>query len=136
MLLTIEKVMILKSVSIFTETSESILADVASTIEELTLQPGEFVFEKGDVGQEMYIIVNGNMKVHDGDKTIDFLKTRDVFGELAALDPEPRMATVTAEEETHLLKLRHDVLYELMTEHMDVAKGIIRVLCQRLRSRV
>jgi len=136
MLLTIEKVMILKSVSIFSATPESILADIASTMEELTLQPGDVVIEKGDIGQEMYIIVSGKMRVHDGDKTIAFLRTRDVFGELAALDPEPRMATVTANEETHLFKLRHDVLYEVMTEHIDVAKGIIRVLCQRLRKPV
>jgi CRP-like cAMP-binding protein len=135
MLLTIEKVIILKSVSIFAETPEGILADLASTIEELILQPGEAIFEKGDIGQEMYIIVSGRMRVHDGDKAIAFLTMRDVFGELAALDPEPRMATVTAEEETHLLKLRHDVLYELIIEHVEVAKGIIRVLCQRLRSR-
>ncbi|MFH2219445.1 MAG: cyclic nucleotide-binding domain-containing protein [Pseudomonadota bacterium] len=136
MLLTIEKVIILKSVSIFSETPEDILADIASTIEELTLQPGDAVFEKGDPGQEMYIIVSGEMRVHDGDKTIASLRTRDVFGELAALDPEPRMATVTAEKETHLFKLRHDVIFELMTEHVDVAKGIIRVLCQRLRCKV
>lgn len=133
MLLTIEKVLILKSVSIFAETPEEILADVASILEELTLHPGESVFKKGDVGQTMYIVVNGLLRVHDGDKTIAFLRTRDVFGELAALDPEPRMATVTAEEETHLFKIRHSVLFELMTERIEVVRGIIRVLCQRLR---
>ena len=136
MLLTIEKVLILKSVSIFAETPDDILVEVASVLEEFRVEPGETVIEKGEMGQEMYIIVEGKMRVHDGDKTIAHLTTRDVFGELAALDPEPRSASVTAEEETQLFKLRHDVLYELMTERIDVVRGIIRVLCGRLRGTV
>ena len=136
MLLTIEKVMILKSVSIFAETPEDILADVASIIEELVLQPGQSVFEKGDIGQEMYVVVSGKMRVHDGERTIAFLRTRDVFGELAALHPEPRSATVTAEEETHLFKISHDVLYDLMSERVGVVRGVVRVLCRRLREMV
>ena len=126
----------MKSVSLFAETPEEILADIASILEEFTLQPGESVFEKGDIGQEMYVIVDGRMRIHDGDKTIAFLRSRDVFGEMAALDPEPRSATVTAVEETRLFKLGHHVLYELMTEHVDVARGIIHVLCQRLRQMI
>jgi CRP-like cAMP-binding protein len=136
MLLTIEKVIILKSVSIFAETPEEILADVALSLDEVTFQPGEPIIQKGDIGQSMFVIVEGKIRVHDGDKTIAFLGNRDIFGEMAALDPEPRSATVTAEEETHLFKLRHDVLYELMADHIDVARGIIRVLCQRLRKMV
>jgi CRP/FNR family transcriptional regulator, cyclic AMP receptor protein len=136
MLLTLEKVIILKSVSIFAETPEDVLADVAWNLEELTFQPGEPIFEKGDIGKSMYIIVDGLVRVHDGDKTIASLKTRDVFGELSALDPEPRSASVSAEEETHLFKLKHNVLYELMSEHIDVARGIIQVLCRRLRNTV
>ena len=136
MLLTLEKVIILKSVSIFAETTEEVLADVAWHLEELTFQPGEPIFKKGDIGKSMYIIVEGRVRVHDGDKIIAFLKTRDVFGELSALDPEPRSASVSAEEETLLFKLRYNVLYELMSEHIDVARGIIRVLCRRLRNTV
>lgn len=136
MLLTLEKVIILKSVSIFAETPEDILADVAWHLEEQTYQPGETIFDKWDIGKSMYIIVEGQVRVHDTDKTIALLKTRDVFGELSALDPEPRSASVSAEQETHLFKLGHDVLYELMSEHIEVARGIIRVLCQRLRNAV
>jgi CRP-like cAMP-binding protein len=136
MLLTIEKVIILKSVSIFAETPEEVLADVALILDECTFEPGEPIIQKGEMGQSMYIIVEGKVRVHDGDRTIALLGTRDVFGELAALDPEPRSATVTAEVETHVFKLRYDVLYELMSDHIDVARGIIRVLCQRLRKMV
>jgi hypothetical protein len=38
----------------------------------------------------------GRVRVHDGEMTLNYLGRRDVFGEMAALDPEPRSATVTA----------------------------------------
>jgi len=92
MLLTVEKVMILKSVNIFAEIPDAVLAEVASIIEEVDIKKGELVFRKDDFGRSMYIIVDGKTRVHVGSKTIDVLGPRDVFGEMAALDPEPRSA--------------------------------------------
>ena len=136
MLLTIEKVIILKSVSIFSDISERGLIDVAAALEEIQAEPGQTIFEKGDSGNSLYIIVEGKMRVHDGDKTIATLGAGEVFGELAALDPEPRMASVTAMAPALLLRMGHAEQDELMAEHPEVAFGIIRVLCRRLRQHV
>lgn len=136
MLLTIEKVIILKSVNIFSETPEEDLVEVASIVEEIEVPAGEEIFKKGDIGTSMYIIVKGKMRVHDGDKEIAILRERQVFGELAALDPEPRSATITAMEDTQLFCLDEGPLYELMAEHVEIARGIIRVLCRRMRDMV
>ncbi len=41
------------------------------------------------------------------------------FGELAALDPEPRTATIVAgDSEVHLLRLEREELFDLMTEEI------------------
>jgi len=134
MLLTIEKVLILKSVGVFSDISERGLVDAATVLEELRAEPGQVIFEKGDTGNSLYIIVEGTMRVHDGEKTIATLGPGEVFGELAALDPEPRMASVTVTEPALLLRMGHAELDELMAEHPEVAIGIIRVLCRRLRN--
>jgi CRP-like cAMP-binding protein len=84
----------------------------------------------------MYIIVRGKMRVHDGEKELAVLEDRTVFGELAALDPEPRSASITALEDTLLFRLDESSLYELMAEHVEVARGVIRVLCRRMRGMV
>ena len=97
MLLTIEKVLILKTVSIFADTPEEILADVAALLEEVNVAAGETILHKDDVGRCMYIIVDGRVRVHDGDQLIAYQGARDIFGELAVLDAEPRSASVTAE---------------------------------------
>ena len=133
MLLTLEKVMILKSVSIFASTPEELLAQIALSLEDIFLKSDEMVFKKGDLGTSMYIIVDGKVKVHDGDTELAILGERNIFGELATLDPEPRMASITATEDTYLFKLEQDALYDLMSEHNDISKGIFHVLCDRLR---
>lgn len=132
-MLTIEKVIVLKTVKIFSQTPEEDLVEVASIVEEVELKAGETLFLKGDIGTSMYIIVKGRVKVHDGNKTIAEFGEREVVGELAALDPEPRSASVTALEDTQLFCLDEGPLYDLMAEHVEVVRGIIRVLCQRLR---
>ena len=134
MLSTVEKVVILKGVSIFAETPDEVLADVASLLEEVEIDDGTPIFEKGDVGTSMYIVVEGGVRVHDGGRTLRELGSRDIFGEMAALDPEPRSASVTATTPTHLFRLDQDALYELMADRIEVVRGVIRVLCQRLRA--
>ena len=133
MLLTIEKVMILKSVDIFSETPEEDLIEVANIVEEVEVKAGQDIIRKGELGTSMYIIVEGKMRVHDNGRQIAVLNRREVFGELAALDPEPRMATITAIEDTELFRLDEGPLYDLMAEQIEVVRGIIRVLCQRMR---
>jgi len=132
-MLTIEKVLLLKGVSMFSVTSEDTLADVASVLEEMDLRPGELVFKKGDPGKSMYIVVSGRVRVFDGAKTINFLGEQEIFGELALLDPEPRSASVESAEETRLFRLDRDTLFELMTDNVGVVSGIMQVLCRRLR---
>lgn len=133
MLLTIEKVMILKSVDIFSETPEEDLIEVANIVEEVEVKASQDIIRKGELGTSMYIIVEGKMRVHDNGREIAVLNRREVFGELAALDPEPRMATITAIEDTELFRLDEGPLYDLMAEQIEVVRGIIRVLCQRMR---
>lgn len=130
---TIERVIILKTISIFAETPADVLADVASILDVVEVRAGQAIIQKGDMGNSMYVIVNGKVRVHDGDHTLNILEDRDVFGELALLDPEPRVATVTALEPTTLFRLEQDAFYELIADRGEVARGIMRVLVRYLR---
>ncbi|MBK8418792.1 Npt1/Npt2 family nucleotide transporter [Candidatus Villigracilis saccharophilus] len=136
MLSNVEKVLILKSVAMFSHTPDNVLADVADLLEELDISENETIFEKGDTGDSMYVILDGKVRVHDGERLLNYLGERDVFGEMALLDPEPRLASVTAVEATRLFRLDQAPFFELMEERPEVATGIIRVLTGRLRDRV
>jgi HEAT repeat protein len=131
---TIEKVVVLKGVSLFSETPDEVLADVAALLEEVDVDAGEIVFHKGDVGSALYVVVEGKVRVTSQDRVLVELGPRDIFGEMAALDTEPRSATVTALEATSLFRLDQEALYELMADRIEVVRGVIRILCSRLRT--
>jgi len=135
MLSTIERVLLLRTVGMFAEASGDVLADVAALLRELHAEPGQRIIEKGELGTAMYIIATGSARAHDGETVLATMGERDVFGELAALDPEPRSASVTAEEDSVLLALEHAPLMELIGDRPEVARGVIRFLCARVRAR-
>ncbi len=136
MLSTAEKIVFLRSVSLFSETPDNMLTAVANLLEEVVLKGGVTLFEYGDDGDAMYIIVGGRVRVHRGGRTLDELGQRMVVGEMSALDPEPRSASVTAIETTHLLRLERAALSQLMANHPENAAGMIPILCRRLRARL
>lgn len=136
MLSTIEKVIILKTVRIFAGTPDHILTEVALLLDEVQIYAGEAVFTAGDPGDCMYVIVDGEVRVHDGKRTLNYLSQGDVFGEMALLDSQPRVASVTSVRDTRLLRLDQEPFYELMDDRIEVARGIIQVLSQHLRARV
>lgn len=132
-MLTIEKVICLKAVPMFAEASEEILADVAAILEEREARAGEVILEKGEAGDSMYVIVHGQVRVYDGDRTITLLGEHDIFGELALLDPEPRVASVAAVTDTRLFRLDREGFAELMAGNIEIVRGVLHVLCERLR---
>jgi len=133
-LLEIEKVIILKSTSLFSETPENILTDIAKIVREERVSEGNAIFRKGDEGNCMYVIYEGMVKIHIEDYRLNTLVNRDFFGELGLLDTNPRSASATAEKDTLLLRIDQDAFYDLMTNRPEVAKGVMRVLCNRIRS--
>ncbi|MEM1135329.1 MAG: cyclic nucleotide-binding domain-containing protein [Bacteroidota bacterium] len=133
-LLEIEKIIVLKSTSIFSETPESVLSDIASILVEESISEGDVIFRKGDPGDCMYIIYEGQVKIHIGEYLLNTLINRDFFGDLGLLDSNPRSATATAEKDTLLLRLDQDAFYDLMAQRPEVARGIVHVLCNRIRA--
>ncbi len=136
MLLTIEKVAILKSADIFTQTPDYILASVAAIVEEMDLEPGEMFIHKDALEDDMYIIIEGEVKVHDGDKIIANLSEGTVVGEMEVLSPAPRLASVSAVSETRLFRIQKEAFDEVMADRYEIAQGVIQVLVERLRTTV
>ncbi len=69
------------------------LAGIAALLTDRRVEPGERIFEKGDLGDCLYIIEAGRVRVHDGDRILGHLEKHQFFGELSLLDAEPRSAS-------------------------------------------
>jgi len=134
MLLTIEKVLILKSVHVLSTVPEPQLVEIANIIDIVEYQDGDVIMNEGDIGSAMYIVAEGRVRCYSGETDLGILGSRAVFGELSALDPEPRAASIQAIEDCTLLKLDGETLYELMAVNKELTRGIVHVLCDYART--
>jgi CRP-like cAMP-binding protein len=133
-LLLFEKVLLLKSLAIFNDTPETILSELAPLMQEEEFEKNSILFNEGDIGDCMFVIYKGEVKIHKGATTLAVLKEKEVFGELSLLDSETRSATATANTDCFLFKIDQGPFYELVETRPEVAKGFIKILCQRLRA--
>lgn len=134
MLLTVERVMLLHQVEMFQDIDADALIRLAAALKEQDARPGETIIAEGQLGRELYIIIDGKVRVHQGQKELARLGSKAIFGELAALDPQPRSASVTAIGETRLLRLDHETLFDEVIGNNELARGVVRFLVRRLRT--
>ena len=99
---------------------------------------GQFIFEQGDPGDLLYIIVTGKVKIGcsspDGRENLfSILGPSDMFGEMSILDPGPRMSTATALTDVEAVGMDRAMLREWMASRPEAAEAMLRVLARRLR---
>ena len=133
MLTTVEKVLFLKSIDLFRALPAEELAQIAEIAEEQEFVAGDPVFAEGEPGDALYLVVEGQVRVHKLQKQIALLGVRDVVGEMAVLDGESRSASVTVMTDSALLKIGRDDFRDILTERPEIAMGVIKVLSHRLR---
>lgn len=106
----------------------------------LARQPAEaVVFFQGDPPDALYIVRQGEVRIvhhaEDGRELIlNRLAAGAVFGEIALLDGAPRTATAIVTTDAELLRLPRPAFVELLARRPELAQGLIRLLCQRLRA--
>ena len=132
---TIERVIVLQRVALFADTPGRILAAVARRATEVEVAAGEVVIDEGSVEDHLFALVRGRLRVHRGESTVATLEPGAAVGELAALVPEPRSASVTAVEPSTLLRIEKAVLDELLLDWPELATGVIAALVATIRER-
>lgn len=132
-LTTQEKLKQLRHISIFSETDEDILYELAGSMTEREVMKGAVIVKKGDPGDAMYIITHGSVRVHDGNHVLARLDQGSVFGEYSLIDDDPRSATVTAEAPCQLLCLDKNDFYDLAVKNTNILHGVLKVLIRRMR---
>lgn len=133
-MLTIEKVIILRTISIFANVPDYLLADIAERLDEIEVDAGHRLITEGEMGDTLFIIIEGRFRVTRGGRELAELGSGGVFGELALLDPEPRSASVEALAPSRLFVLGHEHIDDLIAGNVDIAMGFMRMLCRRLRA--
>ncbi|MBU0981737.1 cyclic nucleotide-binding domain-containing protein [Patescibacteria group bacterium] len=96
-------------------------------IEHITEQfyPANYkLFSKGDMGDAMYIIKSGMVKVFDGEKEIASLGDEEFFGEMSLIESVPRNATVETLSDCEIFVLKREDFNKLLEKNPEIAQKV------------
>lgn len=128
---TLEKVFFLKSVPLFAHIPGEEIVELVPIIREVDVPAGEVFIRKGDEGDCLYILVEGEVTVDLGPGRERVMRSGDVIGELAVLTEQPRTADCTASRDVVLLRIDKGEFWELMNRQPRITIEIMRVLVDR-----
>jgi CRP-like cAMP-binding protein len=124
----------LVTVPFFSEVSKSSLKHLCVGIKEEIYRKNETIFKKNDIGDSMYVIVEGSIKVHENNYIFSTMYRGDCFGEYALIDNQARSAAVSTIEETKVLKIDRKIFLDIMSKDSGFSLGILAVLIKRHRN--
>lgn len=128
-----DRINILKGISLFEVLNNEMLSKIAHILSPQTLNEGETLFEKGAKDYSLYLIVNGKVRVHDGEHTFACFTNNQYFGEYSLIDSTPRSASITAIEPTSLLRLDQNSFLKITKDHSEINQLLMKGLIWRLR---
>jgi len=133
MISTVERILFLREIPLLSGFSLDELWQVAKVVDEESFEKGETFIWEGDVGDALYLILSGDVLVHQGEKELNRQGPGGMIGELALLDNEPRSASITALTEVQSLRIDRGQFEDIMHANPAAAIGVIKVLTRRLR---
>jgi CRP-like cAMP-binding protein len=122
----------LRSVKEFAGCTQGQLEEVAGLAERVTVGAGEALTREGRIGREFFFILSGNVAVTRNGRRVSTLGPGEFFGELAAVNPGPRNATVTALSEMEVLIIGPREL-AAMGDIPGFRESLLKGMAQRLR---
>jgi CRP/FNR family cyclic AMP-dependent transcriptional regulator len=129
---------LLRDVDLFSHLSDQQISSLAERSREVQFRKNAILMTEGDIGESMYLIASGLVKVFvsddDGKELVLYEQGEGaVIGDIALLDDEPRSASVATLEKTSAVMISKSDFINVLQSSPEMALGIIRSLTQRLR---
>ena len=133
---------ILKKVPLFDGLTNAQLQKIAGIASERRFEGSAFIFKEGDVGQEMYVLLDGKVRISKqipgaGEEALAILEKGQYFGEMAVIEDSPRSADAIAHIPCSLWVIGREQLDQVMFTDKDLAYVLlwtfVRTLSERLR---
>ncbi len=132
----IEKVFLLQRVDLLQGARSSHLGLLASIAEEVDVEPGEVLIRAGDLNDCLYVIVRGAVELSGvADHTLA-AGPNTPFGTWSLIDTDPSVVGARALEATRLIRITRSDFQELLSDHPELAAGILQGLARRVRALV
>src|SRR5512135_1400969 len=116
----------IRNIPLFKHLKDSQLREIAARCTSAKAGKGDVIFQKTDLGTDLYIVNSGKLKAvladEEGDEIVlaQFAQG-DFFGELSLLDGKGRSATIVAEKDSELAVLQKNVFLEVLYKNPSIA---------------
>ncbi len=118
---------------LFAGFSKRHLQHLADATDEVRFPAGASIVEEGNLGETLFVVLEGQAKVVRGGKIRTRLVPGDFFGEVSVLDGGPRTASVVAETPVAALRLFRRTVLELMESEPQFALALLEGIARRIR---
>src|SRR5690554_4499501 len=127
-----------RQVSLFRTLDEAHVQRLSKHLRERRYRKGELIFDQGDPGDCLYVIVSGRVRIYltspDGrEATIRILESGTSFGELAVLDRAPRAASAATLDDTVTLVLLRDDFMQILRDSFPLVQHVLGLLTEMVR---
>jgi len=125
----------LAKVPIFSGLTPRQLRKILRATEEYTYPDGTTIVAEGALNEQLYVILEGNVKVRRVGRTIARMGSGEFFGEIAVIDGLPRTASVISHGPVRCLVLLRKEFFQVIDAAPQVGWKVLRTLATRLRER-
>jgi len=99
----------------------------------LQLARGDSLFREGEKGEEMYVLLEGEMEILLGDFVLETVRQGALIGEMALIDDSPRTASAVAKTPCRLAEIDRRRFHFLVQQTPHFATHVMKTLADRLR---
>lgn len=112
---------VLANMPLFARLTERELLRVMQAVEVREYEDTALVIKEGDKGDELFIVLDGKVRVTRGEQVLTSLGQGEHVGEMALIRSVPRSATVTAVGHAELIAIRRADFFEILRKEHEIA---------------
>lgn len=131
-----ERIEILKQIPLFMHLNYHELVRVLGLTQLRSIDAGETFIHEGEAGNEMFILLTGEVEVTKANQVLTTLTCGVNLGEMAMLDNAPRSASVKAKQASHVLAMRREEFFGIIRSEPVVGTKLLWSLVQVLSGRL
>jgi AAA family ATP:ADP antiporter len=131
----IDTVFLLQKVDVLRDARSAHLALLASIAEEIDAGPGTVLAREGEPADALHVIVRGAVDLRGAGGEL-VLTDGMAFGAWGLIDGSPSLFEAKVARPTRLLRIDREEFYDLMSDHPELAFGLLQGLARRMRALV
>ncbi len=133
---TMKRLFALEGVEIFAQSDVDDLAAVAAVAKEQQFKRGENVYQVGDPGDALYVILEGTVEARREGELLMRMGSKEAFGDHSLFDGAPRVTDIVVLEPLTVLVIDRRDFLDLLGDRPELLRGVFKMMSRQLKSMV